>query len=144
MGENILEVLLNMLDRARYKGDHDKMKAIQTVFGDMQRINKDYVSRQQLVAYVKAQMKAEEKACMKAVELNITYTPDYVYLGLLADLEFEFSPRQLTELQIRGYFADLILLNPKMNKGMLMKAIKEDFPGGYDGKLAAQIAGEFH
>lgn len=144
MGENMLEILRGMLECARYKADYDKMKAVQTVIGDLQRVDKDYVSRDQLVAYVKAQMKAEERSAKKAQELNIPYDPDHVYLSLLADLEFDFAPQQLTELQIRQYFAELTKLNPNMNKGLLMKAIKEEFPGRYDGKLAAQIAGEFH
>ena len=144
MGENMLEILRGMLECARYKADYDKMKAVQTVIGDLQRVDKDYVSRDQLVAYVKAQMKAEERSAKKAQELNITYDPDHVYLSLLADLEFDFAPQQLTEVQIRQYFAELTKLNPNLNKGLLMKAIKEEFTGLYDGKLAAQIAGEFH
>lgn len=144
MGENMLEVLRGMLERARYKADYDKMKAVQTVIGDLQRVNKDYVSREQLVAYVKAQMKAEERSAKKAQELNIPYNPDHVYLSLLADLEFDFAPQQLTEAQIRSYFAELINLNPGVNKGLLMKTIKQEFAGRYDGKLAAQIASEFH
>lgn len=144
MGENMLEVLRSLLERARYKSDYDKMKAVQTVIGDLQRVNKDYVSREQLLAYVKAQMKAEERSAKKAEELNIPYDPDHVYLSLLADLEFDFAPQQLTEVQIRQYFAELTKLNPNLNKGLLMKAIKEEYAGRYDGKLAAQIAGEFH
>ena len=144
MGENMLEILRGMLECARYKADYDKMKAVQTVIGDLQRVDKNYVSRDQLVAYVKAQMKAGERSAKKAQELNIHYDPDHVYLSLLANLEFDFAPQQLTEVQIRQYFAELTKLNPNMNKGLLMKAIKEEFPGRYDGKLAAQIAGEFH
>ena len=144
MGENMLEVLRGMLERARYKAEYNKMKAVQTVIGDLQRVNKDYVSREQLVAYVKAQMKAEERSAKKAQELNIPYNPDHVYLSLLADLEFDFAPQQLTEAQIRSYFAELINLNPGINKGLLMKTIKQEFAGRYDGKLAAQIASEFH
>lgn len=144
MGENMLEILRDMLERARYKGDYDKMKAVQTVIGDLQRVDKDYVSRDQLLSYVKAQLKAEERSHSKAEELGIEYKSDPVYFLLLKDLEFDFAPQQLTEVQIREYFADLIVSNPRMNKGQLMKAIKEEFPGRYDGKLAAQIAGEFH
>lgn len=144
MGENMLEVLRNLLERARYKSDYDKMKAIQTVIGDLQRVDKDYVSSEQLLSYVKAQLKAEERSYSKAKELGIDYKSDPVYFLLLKDLEFDFAPQQLTEVQIREYFADLIVSNPRMNKGQLMKAIKEEYAGRYDGKLAAQIAGEFH
>ena len=142
MGENMLTVLRAMLEVARFKGQN--LKPLQTVIGDLQRINKDFVSKDQMLAYVKAQIKSVEKTVAQAQKLGQHYEPDHDFLTLLADLEHEYTPPQLTESQLRSYFADLILTNPSMNKGMLMKALKEEFEGFYDGKFAAQIAGEFH
>lgn len=141
MGENMLTVLRGKLEEARLKGYG--LKALQTIIGDLQRIDKDYVSKDQLLAYVKAQIKSSEKSSEQAAKVGVEYTPDHDFLSLLAELEYTFQPKQLTETQIRCYFAELVKLNPGINKGMLMKAIKEEFTGCYDGKLAAQIAGEF-
>lgn len=142
MGENMLTILRGMLEDARFRGYG--LKPLQTVIGDLQRINKDYISKKELLTYVKAQIKSIEKTAEQAGKMGQVYTPDHDYLSLLVDLEYAYQPKQLTDFQIRAFFADLMHTNPNMNKGMLMKAIKEEFPDCYDGKLASQIAGEFH
>lgn len=144
MGYNMLEVLREMMENARKNGYPESAKALSTIIGDLQRINKDYVSKDELLAYIKASIKAAEKSHEQAAKLGIQYESDADFFQVLADLEDEFGYPQLTEVQIRQYFAELVKLNPSINKGLLMKTIKAEFPGMYDGKLAAQIAGEFH
>lgn len=144
MGENMLTHLREMLEAARKNGYQETAKAITTIIGDFQRINKDYIDKKELLAYIKSQYKSAEKASNQASKVGLTFKIDYHYFEVLNDLEEMFALPELTEVQIRQYFAELTKLNPNMNKGLLMKAIKEEFPGRYDGKLAAQIAGEFH
>lgn len=88
----------------------------------------------------KNQISNYEKAEVEAAEKGLQYTKPFDEIEFLK----EFIPAQLTEYQIREFmrtkFEDGLT-----NKGLLMKALKEQFgPTNYDGKLAAQIAGEFN
>ncbi|HFZ8394721.1 TPA: hypothetical protein ACIPBC_001641 [Salmonella enterica subsp. enterica serovar Saintpaul] len=144
MGENILMTLRGLLSLARIHGDKERALNLQTMIGDLQRIDKDVVSRTEFVAYLKAQVKALETAKQRAIEVGTKVPTDVDYEQLLYSMLQEYQPAQLTETEIRKYFAELVKLNPGINKGTLMKAIKEEFPGRYDGRMAAQIAGEFN
>lgn len=144
MGENMLHVIRALIEDARKRGDTVSVKHLSTILGDLQRINKDYITKLEFTNWLKSQFKAIESTQAAAEKANVEYTPDHEYLDLLAGLEYEYALQQLTETQIRSYFAELINLNPGINKGLLMKTIKQEFAGRYDGKLAAQIASEFH
>ena len=144
MGTNMIQVLRELIEAARRRGDTVSVKHLSTILGDLQRIDKDCVSKLEFTNWIKSQFKAIESTQASAEKANVEYTPDAEYLDLLAGLEYEYALQQLTETQIRNYFAELVKLNPGINKGLLMKAIKQEFPGRYDGKVAAQIAGEFN
>ncbi|WDR22167.1 hypothetical protein PJM41_0082 [Salmonella phage vB_SenS_UTK0009] len=144
MGENILMTLRGLLSVARIHGDKERALNLQTMIGDLQRIDKDVVTREQFVAYLKAQVKALETAKQRAIDIGTKVPTDVDYEQLLYSMLQEYQPSQLTETEIRKYFAELVNLNPGINKGTLMKTIKEEFPGRYDGRMAAQIAGEFN
>ncbi|WCX68775.1 tRNA amidotransferase [Salmonella phage GSW6] len=144
MGENILMTLRGLLSVARIHGEKERALNLQTMIGDLQRIDKDVVTREQFVAYLKAQVKALETAKQRAIDVGTKVPTDVDYEQLLYSMLQEYQPSQLTETEIRKYFAELIKLNPGINKGTLMKAIKEEFPGRYDGRMAAQIAGELN
>lgn len=87
-------------------------------------------------ALAKTQIGNYEKAEKEAADRGLEYTPP------LDEIEFlqEFIPQQMSENEIRSFFATSGLTN----KGKLMKAIKDAHPNKYDGALAAQIAGEFN
>ncbi|CCI88498.1 tRNA amidotransferase [Yersinia phage phiR2-01] len=144
MGENILNILRDLLQAARINGDKDRARNLQTMIGDLQRIDKNYVSRDQLVAYINSQLKAAEAAKQKAMKVGVEILVDEDYDRLLITLLQEYQPTQLNESQVRSYFAELVKLNPGITKGLLMKTIKQEYPGQYDGSMAAQIAGEFN
>ena len=144
MGTNMIRVLRELIEAARKRGDTVSVKHLSTILGDLQRIDKDCVTKLEFTNWLKSQFKAIESTQTSAEKANVEYTPDAEYLDLLAGLEYEYALQQLTETQIRNYFAELVKLNPGINKGLLMKAIKQEFPGRYDGKVAAQIAGEFN
>lgn len=144
MGTNMIRVLRELIEAARKRGDTVSVKHLSTILGDLQRIDKDCVTKLEFTNWVKSQFKAIENTWVAAEKANIEYTPDAEYLDLLAGLEYEYALEQLSEVQIRNYFAELVKLNSGITKGQLMKAIKVEFPGRYEGKVAAQVAGEFN
>lgn len=144
MGTNMIRVLRELIEAARKRGDTVSVKHLSTILGDLQRIDKDCISRLEFTNWIKSQFKAVENTMTSAAKANILYIPDVEYLDLLAGLGYEYALEQLTEVQIREYFAELVKLNPGITKALLMKTIKAEFPGRYDGKVAAQIAGEFN
>ncbi|QDK00026.1 hypothetical protein BNKMLPFJ_00156 [Escherichia phage vB_EcoS-26175IV] len=144
MGTNMIRVLRELIEAARKRGDTVSVKHLSTILGDLQRIDKDCVTKLEFTNWIKSQFKAIENTQAAAEKANIEYTPDAEYLDLLAGLEYEYALEQLSEVQIRNYFAELVKLNSGITKGQLMKAIKEEFPGRYEGKVAAQVAGEFN
>ena len=143
MGENILMTLRGLLSLARIHGDKERALNLQTMIGDLQRINKDVVTRTEFVAYLKAQIKALETAKQRAIKVGMKVPVDVDYEQLLYSMIQEYQPSQLTETEIRKYFAELVKLNPGITKALLMKTIKAEFPGRYDGKTTALIASEF-
>lgn len=140
MGENMLTILREMMESARKNGYPETAKAVSTVIGDLQRVNKDYISRSEMLGYIKAQFKASAAAELKAKEHGVEYTSDYEYDSVLCLLLDEYSPPQLSGEQLAAYFTDLLGLNPSINKGMMMKALRQEFPDSYDGKQAAILA----
>lgn len=140
MGYNYLEVLMGMLSAARLKNEKENMKALQTIIGDLQRISKDYISQEQLISYINSQFKANEKSLNEAKRRGVAYTPDYTFLSLLVELKVDFGYQLLTEDEIFRYFFGLCTLNPGINKGQMMRALKAEFSGKYDGIQASIIA----
>jgi uncharacterized protein YqeY len=53
-----------------------------------------------------------------------------------------FLPTQLDRSALTTIITDLRSVNPTMNMGALMSALKKDYAGQYDGKLASDIAKE--
>ncbi|AJA73518.1 tRNA amidotransferase [Salmonella phage Shivani] len=143
MGMNMLYVLRELIEAARKSGDAVSVKHLSTVLGDLQRIDKDCVTELEFTNWLKSQLKAIENTRIAAEKSNVDYTPDAEYLDLLARLEHDYALQQLTETEIRKYFAELVKLNPSITKALLMKTIKAEFTGRYDGKTAALIASEF-
>lgn len=87
-------------------------------------------------ALAKNQIKNFREAEKEAKEKGVEYTAP------LDEIEFlqEFIPQELTESELRSFFAATGLTN----KGQLMKALKDAHPNKYDGKLAVWVASEFN
>lgn len=59
MEENILDVLRRALQDSKFNGsDKEVAKSYQTIIGDLQRIDKDFITSEQFVSYLKAQLKS--------------------------------------------------------------------------------------
>ena len=52
----------------------------------------------------------------------------------------EFLPRQMSEADLERIMSELRAADPAMNMGLLMKTLKERYPGQYDAKMASEIA----
>ena len=52
-----------------------------------------------------------------------------------------YMPRQMDKSELKRVLVQFNAENP--NKGVLMKFLKDNFAGQYDGKLAAQVVDEF-
>ncbi|QXV85149.1 recombination-related exonuclease [Escherichia phage TrudiGerster] len=147
MEENILDVLRRALQASKVNGsDKEVVKSYQTIIGDLQRVDKDFITSEQFVNYLKAQLKSIEatKAKLQGADLQNYSLQSAQYEYVLNSYLEKYLPPQMSSTEIRNYFAELVKLNPGITKGTLMKAIKEEFSGRYDGKLAAQVAGEFN
>lgn len=147
MEENILDVLRRALQESKVDGsDKEVAKSYQTIIEDLQRVDKDFITSEQFVSYLKAQLKSinQTKAKLHGQDLNNYSLQSAQYEYILNKWLQQYLPPQLSDSEIRKYFAELVKLNPGITKSMLMKAIKEEFPGRYDGGIAAQVAGEFN
>lgn len=55
-----------------------------------------------------------------------------------------YQPKQLTKEEIDSYLTQAVLHDGlEKNKGAIMKYLKDNFAGKYDGKMAASIVDEF-
>jgi len=52
----------------------------------------------------------------------------------------EFLPKQLSAAELEKIISDLKAQNPACNIGLVMKTLKESYPGQYDSKQAGEIA----
>lgn len=52
----------------------------------------------------------------------------------------KFLPKQLTEEVLQNIIKDFIFKNSNVNIGSIMKYLKENYSGQYDGKIASMIA----
>lgn len=143
MGTNMIRVLQELLELARRNKNRHQVTIYSTILGELQRINKNCITKLEFTTWLKSQFKAIETAVDKANEHGVAYDPDHEYLYILADLEYKYALKQMTDVQIRDFFARELQTNPGANKGQLMKAIKEYYNGRYDGKVAAMIVSGF-
>lgn len=51
-----------------------------------------------------------------------------------------YLPKQLSSVELERIISDLKLENPALNLGVAMKALKDNYNGQYDGKIASQVA----
>lgn len=135
MGENMLDFLRSEMLQARLRKDTDWVKAVSTAIGELERtVSNTYVSKEDLVAWAKAQLSAISKSDAKAKEHGQVFEHDEVYEKLLKNM----LPEQMSEDDLYDFFttrcADATSL------GQLMATLKASKAGQYDGKLASSVA----
>ena len=80
-------------------------------------------------------VKKMHEAAKEMREMNPEADQEYMYLN-------EYIKEQLDKSKIEFIVSTMILKNPNINIGMVMKHFKDNYPGQYDGKLVSQIAKE--
>ena len=80
-------------------------------------------------------VKKMHEAAKEMREMNPEADQEYMYLK-------EYIKEQLDKSKIEFIVSTMILKNPNINIGMVMKHFKDNYPGQYDGKLVSQIAKE--
>lgn len=132
----VIEQLNHVILGARKRGNI-KMLSIYTTFkGDLIRKFGKEPTWDEAAAHSKAVIKSYEVAKDEALKVGQIFNTDPEEIEFLC----EFIPQQMSENEIRAFFANSGIIN----KGLLMKAIKEEYPNQYNGKLAAKVAGEFN
>lgn len=135
MEESMLDFLRRELFQARLRQDTAWVKAVSTAIGELERnVSKDHVTRDEMVAWAKSQIKATEKSRSEAALYGIEFEADPVFMELLHSM----IPSQMTEDEIYEFFTKEC--SSASNLGELMKELKTRKAGLYDGKLASAVA----
>lgn len=135
MEESMLDFLRAELLQARLRSDTAWVKAVSTAIGELERtVSKDFVSRDQMVAWAKSQIKAVEKSRSEAALHGVEFTSDPVFMTLLESM----IPSQMTEDELYDFFTKECVGAEHL--GELMSTLKARRAGLYDGKLASAVA----
>lgn len=95
----------------------------------------------------------EVKAVIKKFLKNNTETTTSLHLNLATPLMMEvlqkekeilesYLPKQMTEKELKAFFENEIVVSGGKEVGILMKALKNQRAGQYDGKMAAEVVKE--
>lgn len=135
MEESMLDFLRAEMLQARLRQDTAWVKVVSTAIGDLERkYNKDFVSRDQMVAWAKSQLKAIEDSRSKAALHGQIFIADELYVKLLTSM----LPAQMNEDDLYNFF--MKECSGAENLGEMMKELKTRRAGMYDGKLASAVA----
>jgi hypothetical protein len=137
---NILTTLKADFLAARKARDGVLSSFLSSLIGDIESAAITEEGRIELTdAHVIAVLKSYEK---KAKEnLSIENMAENLKEAVSKELDIirSYLPQQLTEEEIRNIFTEL----DASNLGLMMKHLKDNFAGLYDGSLASKIAKEF-
>ncbi len=125
--------------QARKDRNSEKSSLLTTLIGEAAMIGKNDGNRESTDAEVVGVIRKFLKNVQENKDIASKWS-DQIAIARL-DVESEilsvYLPTQMTAEQIK-----IALLGREKNKGLLMKHLKENFAGRYDGKLAAQIVDE--
>jgi uncharacterized protein YqeY len=87
-------------------------------------------------------LKNETKKRREALEFAEKASREDQKTELLTELACieSFLPKQLTADEVEKVLTDFKNTNPSGNMGLAMKALKDNYTGQYDGKLASELA----
>lgn len=124
---------------ARKARNLEKSSLLTTLIGEASMIGKNDGNRDSTDAEVIGVI----RKFLKGVKENLDIVGDHNtavcdILNAEEEILSSYLPKQMTEEQIKA-----ALEGQAKNKGLLMKYLKDNFAGQYDGKLAAQVVDEF-
>lgn len=137
MEGNMLDFLRAEIAQARLKKDTEWVTVVSTAVSELQYQFGDFVTKDQLIKYAKAQISALEKAKLKAKERKID--AEIKMPALQQKLYDMILPPQLTYDDLLEVLVD----STGDTLGTHMKFLKEHYNGQYDGKIAKQAILDF-
>lgn len=109
---------------------------LSTLIGEIETKSKNVgkpLSNEDVVALIKKFIKGIEESLV--VRQNDT-------LVVQKELLESYLPKQLSETNLRSVILTIIAKQEKPNVGLVMKSLKEEYSGMYDGAVASKIAKE--
>lgn len=136
----LLETIKSDLNDARKKKESLKVKTLSTFYGEASLIGKNDGNRNTTDAEVIAHIKKTIKNANDLLDgLRKTGRETNDVEHEIKILTF-YLPKQMTEDEIRSYLMVFRSSHPESKIGDLLKALKAEHAGLYDGKLASDIA----
>ena len=139
-------------DQLLARKEHDKVTALllTTLIGEAAMVGKNNGNRDSTDAEVVAVVKKFIKNNNETLRAAVTDTVVNHVKTEIAILE-RYLPKQLTAAEIEKFFEDSVYIwahefcasendKPEINVGVLMKELKNQHEGQYDGKIASQLA----
>ena len=126
-----------------------KAALLTTLIGESEMIGKNAGNREtndtEVVAVIKKFIKNIDETLGHLKDFPTSF--DYTRGVLEKQILEEYLPKQLNELELRTLIFDVIAVRLEnsgivVNKGTVMKELKNGYSGQYDGKLAAAIVSE--
>lgn len=137
---DILKTIKEDFLQARKNREHSVSSFLSSLVGDIETAAVTAEGRVEITdAMVVKVLKSYEKKAKEFLDI------ENLAANMLANIHFEmeiinkYMPVQLTEEKIRSIFSEL----DTSNLGVMMKHLKDNFEGLYDGSLASKIAKEF-
>ena len=135
------ELLKASLKEAMKAKDKIKLDTIRAVLSAIQyeemRLSKDEIGEAAEVAVVQSEIKKRREAIELFEKGN---RPEAVEAAKLEIAVLEsFLPQQLSQEQLQKIVSDLLAAEPTLQMGQIMKTLKEQYSGQYDGKVASSV-----
>ena len=136
---------------ANKEGNKQKYETLTTLLSEVQRLEKpDQEDDSKVQAVCKKYIKGLEEmlalSCGKTITVGTEEYNKTQALMFERDTVESYLPSQLSERVLNDTIKDIIKYNgysSMKDMGHVMKILKEEFDGQYDGKLASQIVREF-
>lgn len=135
------DILQSSLKEALKAKDNIKRDTIRAILSCIQYAEMESdsgsVSEAQCISIAKSEIKKRNEEIEFAEKAG---KADYVeQLKKEQEIILNFLPAQLTEEQLKEKISSIVAELDTPNIGLVMKSLKENFDGQYDGKLASQL-----
>ncbi len=139
----LIDQIRSDMNLARKAGNKMESALLSVVLTDAEKIGKDNGNRkttdEEVVKVIKKIIESNEELWKICSEKNI---PTISYQQENEILQ-RYLPKQLSEADLKVKIEEFISSNENgKNIGLVMKYLKENFPGQYDGKVASAVVKE--
>lgn len=136
------EKLRDSMKQAMKTKDKVRLGAIRSLLSAIQYAEMEKGTDELPASVVIAVLQSEAKKLKESLEFAKKEDRTEMISSLEAEIAIieSFLPAQLSAEELGNIITTLKDSNPDANLGLVMKALKEDYSGQYDGKLASEIA----